>query len=196
MPPDRTFLLVANRADPSGKIPLDDLPGAGGRFDLVARFVVASLLTSHGIREDARAIVCFTRAEPEPVALSIAGSDVVGIRPDERATAARLMQALEATAMPVWQDVGRGIEAKATTLGDLLSELPAPRIGLHETGEPLEGSGLTRGSFVLGDQDGLTDEQRALVDEAAERTCSVGPVPLQADQVVTVVHNALDRAAI
>lgn len=194
MTPDRTFLLVANRADPTGEAPLADLAGAGGRFDLVARFVTSSLLTSHGIREDTDAIVLFTVATPEPVALRVRGDEVIGLRPDERSTAARLNEALAATAMPVWQDVGDGVALKAVELDALLDELPSPLVALREDGAALGEAGLASGTFVLGDQDELADRQRTAVDGRADEHLSVGPVPLQADQVVTVVHNALDRA--
>lgn len=191
---ERTVLLVANRADPTGSFPLEDLPGAGGRFDLVARFVTACLLTSHGIREDTAAIVLFTRAEPDPVAVRIQGANAVGLRPDERSTAARLVKALEATAMPVWQDVGDGVELKATTLDGLLDELPEPLVHLHEVGTPIEEAPLQAGTFVLGDQDGLTSQQQEIVKGVVTARVSLGPVALQADQAVTVVHNVLDRA--
>ena len=46
-----------------GKLPLNDLAGAGGRFDVLVRATTAALLTSHGLREDVEVIlhlgVCF-----------------------------------------------------------------------------------------------------------------------------------------
>lgn len=194
MTADRVFVLVANRTDPSGDVPLDDLPGAGGRMDLVARFVNGALLTSHGVREDASAIVVFTRADPDPVAVRVRGAEAVGLRPDERSTAARLDKALDVAAMPVWQGVGDGLALRAAPLDELLEDLPDPLVVLHEDGTPLEAAELAGGTFVLGDQDGFTDEQRALLEQASAEELSVGPVALQADQVVAVVHNALDRA--
>lgn len=190
----RVFVLVADRADPSGQAPLDDLPGAGGRMDLVARFVNATLLTSHGVREDASAVVVFTRGDPDPVAVRVRGAEAVGLRPDERSTAARLNKALRSAAMPVWQDVGDGLALRSGALDELLADLPAPLVVLHEDGPGLEDAEIAGGTFVLGDQDGFTDEQMALLEGAGAEILSVGPVALQADQVVAVVHNALDRA--
>lgn len=195
MDPDRVFVLVANRADPSGAAPLDDLPGQGGRFDLVARFVNAALLKSHGIREDTGAIVLFTRASPDPVAVRVLGGDVVGLRPDERSTAARLNQVLSSPAMPVWQEISDGVELRSVELGELLEDLPGPVWALLEEGDRLESSAREGGSFVLGDQDGFTRSQRALLQDRCSGALSVGPRPLQADQVVPIVHNALDRDA-
>jgi tRNA (pseudouridine54-N1)-methyltransferase len=193
VPEERVLVLVAERADPTGSAPLDDLPGAGGRFDLVARFVNAALLTSHGIREATDAVVLFTRAEPDPVAVRVQGGEVTGLRPDERSTAARVNAALEGTAMPVWQAVDEGVEVRAVDLATLVDEAPGPLVRLHEEGEPLSAAPPAGGTFVLGDQDGLAGEHRRVLDEAGARRISVGPVPLQADQVAAVLHNALDR---
>lgn len=186
------FVLVANRARPDPQVPLDDLPGKGGRFDLVARFVNAALLTSHGIRHDARAIVVFAGV-PDPVAMRVSGDAVTGIGPDERSTAARLLQALQATPMPVWQAVEDGIELKRADLETVLGDVAAPIAFLHEDGQPLPEAGTGAATFVLGDDRGFTDEQRTAVREAADLEVRVGPRPLQADHVAAILVNELDR---
>lgn len=190
----RTFVLLANRAVATGNAPLADLAGAGGRFDLVTRFALAGLLTSHGIRRDATVVVLFTNTPGEPKALRIAGDSVQGLGPDERSSAAVLQKALVPVPMPVWMDAGQGIENRTVTLEALLDELPDPVLLLDEGGEELQGDPPSEGSFVLGDQDGLTQEQRAAVAKRAARAVSVGPVALQADHVVAVLNNVLDRA--
>lgn len=189
------MLLVANRADATGQAPLKDLAGAGGRFDLVARFVVQSLLTSHGVREDTDCIVLFTNTLDEPKALKIHGADVKGLRPDERSCAAKLNEALVPVAMPVWQDAADGMESRAITLEALLDEVPGPIVVLDEEGQPAHGTELAGGTFVFGDDRGLTDEQATALAKRADATVSLGPVSLQADQAVVVVHNVLDRRA-
>ncbi|MDX1612246.1 MAG: tRNA (pseudouridine(54)-N(1))-methyltransferase TrmY, partial [Candidatus Thermoplasmatota archaeon] len=138
MAPTRTFLLVANRAIPTGQVPLDDLPASGGRFDLVARFVVQSLLTSHGVREDTEVILLFTNTPDEPKALKVRGDQVLGLRPDERTAASKLNQALGPVAMPVWQACGEGFASRSITLQALLDEVPGPVVLLDEAGEDLQ----------------------------------------------------------
>lgn len=187
----RSFLLVANRARPTPDVPLDDLPGKGGRFDLVARFVNAALLTSHGIRSDAEAIVVFTTPD-EPLALRVRGEAVTGIGPDERSTAARLRGAMAATAMPVWQEVEDGIDLRTGDLATLLDDRPRPRVLLHEEGEPLAGD-LEPGTFVVGDHEGFTAEQLAAIRKRADREVSLGETALQADHLAAVLHHELDR---
>lgn len=186
----RTLVLVANHARPSSQVPLDDLPGEGGRFDLVARFVNAALLTSHGIREDARAIVVFARSE-EPVALRVRGDAVTGVGPDERSTAARLASALEATPMPVWQEIEDGIDLRVGRFDELLEDTREPRVVLHEDGESL-GHDLEGGTFLVGDHEGFTPEQLEVLDRLADRRLSFGFRALQADHVAAVLHHELD----
>lgn len=193
MPPARTMLLIHNRADPTGQAPLNDLAGAGGRMDVVTRFVTSSLLTSHGIREDTTCIVLFTNTVGEPKALKVPGAAVTGLRPDERTAASKLNQALAPVGMPVWQDAGEGMETRTITLEQLLDEVPAPIHVLDEDGEDVHAAGQLTGTFVFGDDQGLTDEQATVVGKRAAGRLSLGPVSLQADQAVTVLHNALDR---
>ncbi len=194
MTADRTMVLVANRADATGQAPLKDLAGAGGRFDLVARFVAQALLTSHGVREDTDVIVLFTNTLREPKALRIHGGSVKGLRPDERSCASKLNEALVPVAMPVWQQAGDGMESRAITLEALLDEVPGPIVLLDEAGEPAEAAGVDGGTFILGDDQGLTDEQSAVLGKRADATVSLGPVSLQADQAAVVLHNVLDRS--
>ncbi len=193
MPAERTMLLVANRADPTGQAPLKDLAGAGGRFDLVARFVVQSLLTSHGVREDTDCIVLFTNTLDDPKALRIHGSSVKGLRPDERSCASKLNEALAPVAMPVWQDAADGMESREITLETLLDEVPDPIILMDEQGTPAHEADLTGGTFVFGDDRDVTEQQDAVLTKRADDAVSLGPVSLQADQAVVVVHNMLDR---
>lgn len=192
MAPARVFVLVANRARPDPSIPLDDLPGQGGRFDLVARFVNAALLTSHGIREDAQAVVLFARSGEEPTALRVSGDAVTGVGPDERSTAARLLAALEATPMPVWQAVADGIEVRAGGLEAVLADAPEPVVLLHRDGQPL--GDVEEGTFVVGDHEGFTPEQLEALRKRADRVASLGAQALQADQVAAVLHHELDGA--
>lgn len=187
----RVFVLLANSARPEPAVPLDDLPGKGARFDLVARFVNATLLTSHGIREEAEAWVAFTRPE-EGVWLRIVGSEVARLQPDERSTAARLLSALEATPMPVWQAVDEGIEARTGELGAVLEDAPSPVVLMHEEGRPLPAD-LAGGTFLVGDHEGFTDEQREALGAVVEGEVRLGSRSLQADAVAAVLHHELDR---
>lgn len=185
------LVLVANAARPDPEVPLADLPGKGGRFDLVARFVNAALLTSHGIRDDVEAWIAFTQCD-EPAWLRVQGAAVTGVGPDERSTAARLLGALTATPMPVWQPIEDGIELRSGSLEEVLADAPEPRVLMHEEGEPLRGD-LAGGTFVVGDHEGFTAKQLDALAELTDVRARLGATALQADHVAAVLHHEIDR---
>jgi tRNA (pseudouridine54-N1)-methyltransferase len=192
----RTFVVIANTARADGAAPLDDLAGAGGRFDVVARFVAGALLTSHGMRRDTHCIVHFPNAPRKPRALLIDGGRAQGLRPDERTTASILNAVLARPAMPIWQELHTGISLRAVTLDDMLSGLPRPHAVLDEGGEPAEKMAAAPGTFLFGDHQGLTEDQLVLAHRHADTRVSLGPVSLQSDQAAVVLHNVLDRAGV
>ena len=53
----RRFAVVGHRAMSKGKLPLNDLAGGAGRMDVLIRAVMASLLTSHGIRSNVEVVL-------------------------------------------------------------------------------------------------------------------------------------------
>ena len=42
---DRRFAIIANRAPSSGNLNLNDLPGSGGRMDVIARAINSALFS-------------------------------------------------------------------------------------------------------------------------------------------------------
>ena len=65
----RRFAVVGHRAMSKGKLPLNDLAGAGGRMDVVVRALMAGLLTSHGLRTNTE-VVLHLLGGPGPLAAS------------------------------------------------------------------------------------------------------------------------------
>ena len=67
---DRRFAIIGNRAPSSGKLNLNDLPGDGGRMDVLVRAVNSALFISHGIRKDTQIVVhlmgCLLYTNDEP----------------------------------------------------------------------------------------------------------------------------------
>ena len=47
---ERWFAIIGHRAPSEGTLNLNDLPGSGGRMDVLVRAVNAALFVSHGIR--------------------------------------------------------------------------------------------------------------------------------------------------
>jgi len=188
----RRFVLVAHDARTAGDFPLDDLPGSAGRMDLVARCVGASLLVSHGVREDAEFVAVLLGPPRPPRLLRFVGAEIHGLNPDERSTGALIRNALAYVGLAE-RSVHRGIYARAGGLRDALEGTPSP-ILLSETGDDVRGLPLPSDvTFILSDHRDLTADETDLLRTLTARVASVGPRALQADQVVAIVHNELDR---
>ncbi len=190
----RSFLVVGHDAPTTPAFSLDDLPGAG-RVDLLARCLVAGLLRSHGVREDARVHLVLD----DSYTLVVDGATVRGLHPDERSTAARIRGTLEARdeaigALPAEPSPGvalyrGGLESaldRAAADADgvvLLDEDGAPVAAVDPPANPL---------FVCSDHRDLTASDRAVVADHGPTRLSLGPVALHADQAIAVAHSWLD----
>ena len=128
-----------------------------------------------------------------PKALRFRPAGLRNLSPDERSVAGVLEKALGApTTGPVWQPGAPGVDVAVMPFAELVGA--GPLVLLDEGGEDVERATLPDdATFVLGDHLGLTPSELALVDERGAKRVSLGPVSLQADQAILVLHNLLDR---
>jgi tRNA (pseudouridine54-N1)-methyltransferase len=191
----RQFVIVGHDVPTTPDFALDNLPGAG-RLDVLCRAVTASLLLSHGIREDVRTWAVLA----DEYTVRFEGSELRRLNPDERSTGALFKTALEERQEAV------GHVPVETTPGVYLSrrdfEATLDRaaedgttIQLHGEGEPIaETEPPESPVFVLSDHHNFTDREEHLIDDRAEATISLGPRRLHGNQAITVAHNFLDTA--
>ena len=162
-------------------------------MDLVARCAVASLLVSHGVRRDAEFLAVLLGPPRPPRLVRFLGAEVRALNPDERSTGAILRKALFEDG-PAERSPHPGVYVVSRSLADALASLPEPIVALEEGGRDLRAMGLgPDATFVLSDHMDFTEPERAAILARAPTMAAVGPVSLQADQVITVVHNELDR---
>jgi tRNA (pseudouridine54-N1)-methyltransferase len=190
----RQFLVVGHDAPTTPDFSLDDLPGAG-RMDLLARTVVAALLRSHGVRADSRVHVVLDGA----YTLVVDGATVRHLRPDERSTAARVRDALDARDEAIGTlpaEPSPGVELYRGGLGPALDRAAADAgrvVLLDADGDPAAGTTPPDDPlFVLSDHHDFTASDREAVADHDPTRLSLGPVALHADQAITVAHNWLD----
>lgn len=189
----RRFLVIGHTAASAPGFSLNQLASTGGRIDVLIRCVGAALLTSHGLRQDAE-IVTVHMGPPGPTkAIRFDPGKLRHLFPDERSTAAMVEKALGApTTGPVWSEVTPGMSVAVVDLAELLASWREPVVVLHESGTDAAEADLpASATFVLGDHLGLTPEEERLLERA--KRVSLGPVSLQADQCIVVLHNWLDR---
>lgn len=187
----RQFIVHGHDVPPTSDVSLDDLTGAG-RLDLLARCVTASMLLSHGIRDDVRTHLVVS----DEFTVQFDSAELRGLHPDERSTAALIRSTLAEKAeaigqIPVETSPGvslirRGFEA---TLGAVSGTI----VQLHEDGTPaVDVSVPADPVFVLSDHQAFTDREQDVLGEQADHRVRVGPEALHADHTITVVNNWCD----
>lgn len=187
----RTVVVVAHEAPTTPEFSLDDLPGAG-RMDLLARSVTAALLRSHDIRRDVRVALVLG----DSYTVGFDGSELRGLHPDERSTAALVRTALEEREAAIGHvpvEVSPGLSLVRTGLADTLVNTSGPVYQLHEDGQPVADCDPPENpTLVLSDHQSFRTAETTLLDDADARQVSLGPEVLHADQAITVAHNWLD----
>ena len=190
----RRFAIVASQALASGSFSLNDLPGSG-RMDLICRNIGSALLLSHGIRNDAEAIIHLLGGPGKPRRVRFRGIDITGLRPDERSIAGRIRTVLEEPLPPVgiWKEISQGISHSGGDLGQTLAEWASEGvIAFH-----LDRNGPTLNSihdippdvgFLVGDHRPLEAPDR----EVAIHSLSLGENWLLGSACISIVHHWLD----
>ncbi|HUR68489.1 MAG TPA: tRNA (pseudouridine(54)-N(1))-methyltransferase TrmY [Candidatus Thermoplasmatota archaeon] len=189
----RRFLVLGHTAASAPGFSHKDLSGTGGRIDILARCLPAAFLVSHGLRPEVE-LTCLHLGPPAaPKAVRVRSAELRHLNPDERTSALLLEKALgAATTGPVWQAATPGVQVAKLGLAELLD---GPVVVLAEDGVDIASARLPEDAlFVLGDHLGFTAEEEALLASKAVARVSLGPVSLQADQCLVVLHNHVDRA--
>jgi tRNA (pseudouridine54-N1)-methyltransferase len=80
--------------------------------------------------------------------------------------------------------------------GDLLKELNKKIIYLREDGGDIRGKKFEVSEellFVLGDHEGLTNDEERIIEGYEHEIVSVGPLSMHADHCIVLLHNEMDR---
>lgn len=193
----RRFVLIGQTALGSSDFSLDDLPSSSGRLDVLLRGLRAALLVSHGLRRDVL-LYLVLRGGSQPRLLRVDGRSAKFLRPDERSLATLVRKTLAAAPSPCpdFVELRPGLALRDGDLPELLLEAGgAPCYVLHEASSDLrQESGLSDDAwFFVGDHLGFDVVSLARLDRHGCRRVSVGPVSLHSDDVITLIHNELDR---
>ena len=201
----KDFVIIGNKAVTGGKISLNDLPGAAGRMDVLCRCVTASLFISFGMRRDIN-VHLVLKGEPGPEKIvRFNGETMRSLNPDERSSGSLIQKALLVNATDSEQQSTPGVFVRTGNVALLLDEFKAERpiYYLKEDGEDIlemiqnseTAADLENGVYILGDNQGVFEEDEKTIENAAASKISVGPLSLLSSQCITLILNALDRAA-
>lgn len=188
----RQFVVLGHDVPLSSEFSLNDLPGGAGRLDVLCRCVNSSLCLSHALREDVRVWLVLQ----DEFAIRFEGSELRGLNPDERSTAALIRGALDAKEGAIGHmaaESSPGVFISRRGFGDVLDTVDGSVIELHEEGEPVvERDPPVDPVFVLSDHRDFTEREVEVFAERVDARVRVGPERLHADHAITVVHNWLD----
>ncbi len=194
----REFLIIGHKTLTSGNFSLNDMPGSAGRMDILCRCTSAALFLSHDMRRDVQ-VHLLLLGEPNPHKIvRFDGESLRYLSPDERSSGSLIKKALE-------KDVG-DLEVKSTPgvwvrhggLGTLLDEFVEKGrkiVYLREDGEDIRDvvGSLDNAVFIMGDHNGVTEEEEILIMGAGATVVNVGPLSLHSEHCVTLINNELDR---
>ena len=187
----KQFILYARKAVTSPDFSLDDLPGSGGRMDLVARCICSALWISHDLRRDSCIHVVACGGSNPPVVISFYGDRLRGVSPDERNIAAWIKKTLAR------KRKNPGISIRKLSFQPLVEELASEGnffYILHEKGRNISEEKLKEDSvFVLGDHIGLPRKEEKFVERFENEKISLGTTSYLASQCITVLHYELDK---
>ncbi len=200
----REFIVVGHKARTDGNFNLNDLPGSGGRMDILCRCVNSALFLSHDLRRDV-VIYLVLLGEPDaPRIVKFEGKNVRYLNPDERSSGSLIKKALEKNASPRWRESMPGVWMRLGVLADLLEEVLTDEKRLfymREDGNDIRDE-LNNDNyinmpddtvFILGDHTGMTPEEETVIQDSDAKTINVGPISLHADHCIILVNNEMDR---
>src|SRR3989344_3237584 len=179
----RTFILYSHaRTDASWNI--EDMPSSGGRMDLVARCVSASLWLSYTIRRDTEFIAVLNGAPSPPIAMKFSGE--------------RLKKVLAQNVEKDWIEIFPGIFAAQKSFQEIVKEYKEQKIFiLHEKGEPIQEQKFSKEEnlvFILGDNVGIPAKDEKFALRHGEKI-SLGKTSYVASACINVVNWIADTSS-
>ena len=120
----RRFAIIGHRAISSGKLPLNDIAGIGGRMDVLLRAVNSALFLSHGIRKEVSVVLHLMGGDGPPRRIKFEGRDLRGLHSDERAIAGHVAKILQEPLPPIgiFSDLGNGLSHSGGDIENTISE--------------------------------------------------------------------------
>lgn len=184
-----SFAIIGHRARTDGGFSINDLPGSGGRMDVLCRCVNTSLFLSHDLRRDAECylILCGEPAGPKTVKFS--GSLVRSLSPDERSAAALIKKVIDTPCGSEFREGAQGVFIRNGGLERLMTEQVFGV--LDEKGTDIRKAECLPDAFLLSDHLNFSEAEETMIQNCPR--FSVGPKCLHADHTITLVHNELDR---
>lgn len=188
------FLYYSKNAVTSGSFIKDNLMEAG-RMDIAINVLIAVFFLSHDIRKDVKLHLIFDGPPCPPIHILIEYDEKLPISKKDVAGLIKRILHKAPKEKGVVNNPLPGCFVEKKSFEALIKELDEQGKNvfvLDKKGEDIRDLKLKGNEvFVLGDQDGFPDDKRRLLKRIDK--VSVSPKILFASQVVTIVHNEIDR---
>lgn len=197
----REFILRARKARTDPFFNLNDLPGSGGRMDLVARCISSALFISDNIRRDTNIHVVLEGPSRPPRTVSFYGNDLRGVHPDERNIASHIRIALD-KGLNLREDeeidISPGIKISKKSWESLVKEKIkiCKMFYLDKKGKDIREVKIEdydHVCFLLGDHKGIPQKSEKLIKKLNIEKISLGKVTYFASHSIAIAHYELDR---
>ncbi|MBU5690130.1 MAG: hypothetical protein QXM68_02740 [Candidatus Aenigmatarchaeota archaeon] len=176
-------MLKASRAA-TGDFSINNISGAG-RMDVVCRSLTAALWLSDKLRDDT---IFYALLEGQPKPPKLLTFDPLKMKrfyPDERNIASHIRLALLGNQ--------KSIKVEEISFKDFINQAKTQIVFLDKYGEDIRKVYIEDDVlFILGDDKGLSDEDREFLKDKSIKV-SVGKKVYLSSQVISIVQNELDR---
>tara|TARA_B110000014_G_C20120744_1_gene593807 strand:- start:1835 stop:2341 length:507 start_codon:yes stop_codon:yes gene_type:complete len=164
-------------------------------MDVIVRAINSALFISHGIRKNTQ-IVAHLMGEGIPRRVFFDGSELRGVRPDERSIAGHFKSLMKTPVPPIghFSDVSKGIRQSGGGIRQTLSEWQDDGVTcyiLDVTGDDISETPLSgKCGFVISDD--LPLEKEVVFDPETVSSLSLGDTWLQGHSCISIVHHIMD----
>jgi|TARA_B100001971_G_scaffold119438_1_gene109951 tRNA (pseudouridine54-N1)-methyltransferase len=197
----REFLYFSKNGVTAGNLIKDNLMKAG-RIDIACQFIIQSFFVSRHLREDVKVHLILNGPPDFPKHLELfPGKNLEGIEDkidiSKKDVAGLIKRMLYKYKKGQKISVAEGYDIEKKSFVKVLEELSENGKEIYildKRGEDIRDIDFGGDSlFIIGDHDGIPKQELKRVKHLNLKKISVGPHMLFASQVVTLIHNEIDR---
>jgi len=199
----REFIYYSSRAVTAGNKIKDDLMKAG-RMDIACQIVIMAFFVSKHTREDVKLHLIFNGSPDPPRHLEMfpgenkSFGEIEGkIDISKKDVASLIKRMLYKYKKGEKNEIAKGYSVEKKGLGKVIDELVEEGkeiFVLDKKGEDIRDLNFEGNEvFILGDHEGIPKHELKNLKRKGIRKISVGPNVLFASQVMTIIHNEMDR---
>jgi len=198
----RELIYYSERGVTAGNLIGEDLMKAG-RIDIACQFIIQSLFVSEHMRQDVKVHLVLNGPPDAPKHLELCpgNNNLEGVEGkidiSKKDVAGLIKRMLYKYKKGEKIELAKGYAVEKKSLPNLLEELSSQGKEIYildKKGEDIRSIIISDNPvFIVGDQEGLSKQELKRIKHIPQKKISVGPYMLFASQVVTLIHNEIDR---